>query len=110
MSIKHIGTSIFLNAENHKTIPVRKLSKKLNLLSLLLCLPSAFPEGSLRIPGPGALALCPRTVVADQGHSNWQTSGSGRFTPSFTGSQTATHPLPPYVVHFPELSGHREGP
>lgn len=63
MSIKHIGTSIFLNAENHKTIPVIEQSKKLNLLSLLFCFPSAFDNDSLRISGPGVLAVCQRTMV-----------------------------------------------
>lgn len=92
MSIKHIGTSIFLNAENHKTIPVRELSKKLNLLSLLFCLPSAFHKDSLSISGPGVGGLCQRIVVQLTKDANsWQKSGSGMFTPSFTGNQIANH-------------------
>lgn len=42
--------------------------------------------------------------------SSWQTHGSGRLTPSFTGNQTANHQLPPSTVNFPKFSGHREGP
>lgn len=43
----------FLNAENHKTIPVRGQSKKLNPLSLLFCLPSAFHKDSLSVQALG---------------------------------------------------------
>lgn len=63
MSIKHTGTSVFLNAENHKAIPVREQSQKRNPLSLLFCLSSAFHKDSLGTSGPGVLALGPRTVV-----------------------------------------------
>lgn len=66
--MKHIGTSIFfffLNAENHKTIPVREQSKKLNPLSLLFCLPSAFHKDSLSVQALGFWHFAEDSGTAD---------------------------------------------
>lgn len=102
--MKHIGTSFFLNAENHKcslAIPGREQSKKLNPLSLLFCLPSAFHR-TVDVFRPWGSATLPRTVAQlTKDTSSWQTSESGRFTACFTRNQTANHQLPPSTVNFP---------
>lgn len=96
------------------SIPVREPSQKLNRLSLLLCLPSAFHKDSVSTSGLGALALCRKTVAQmTKDTSAWHTSESGRLTPSFTGNLAANHfpaKLLPSMVNFPKLGGHREGP
>lgn len=112
MSIKRIGTRICLNAENHgthKTIPVREVSRKLNLLSLLFRLPPAFHKNSPSVSGPGAAALRQGRAQLTEDTRGWQASGSQRVTPSFPGSGTADRQLPPSRVGFPKLGGHTKG-
>lgn len=108
--MKHIGTSVFLSAENRKTIPVREQSKKLNPLSLLFCLPSAFHKDRWSAQALGFWHCAEDSGTVTKDTSSWQTSESGRFIPSFTGNQAANHQPPPFMANFPKLRSHREGP
>lgn len=107
MSIKHTGTSIFLNAENHKAIPVREQSQKRTLLSLLFCLPSAFHKGSLSTSGPGVLALGWRTVVELSKDTAAGRHESGRHKPSLQGTRlpTASFLLPQLIPLSSAVTG-----
>ena len=91
----------FLNAENHKTVPVREQSK--NWIHFHFCF--VYLLLSIRTVGvfrPWGSATLPRTVAQlTRDTSSWQTSESGRFTACFTRNQTANHQLPPSTLNFP---------
>lgn len=71
MSIIHVGTSIFLNAKNHKAIPVREQSKKLDLLSLLFCYLLLSLRTASEPQALGLWLLPEDTGAGDLGHCGW---------------------------------------
>lgn len=96
MSIKHIGTSIYWSAENHKTVPVKeRAKKKKNRLSLLFCLPSAFHQASKNFtPAPGCL---PGEQWDSWLTRTWQASAKARSITFLAGTRLTTM-FPPFKV------------